>query len=92
MTWQIDVPATGEYYLLFSYSGGSPVPSYLYLNNQLVSENIGYLATSGSKKGEFAFPVTLTAGKNSMKLEHLGKRSNRIYSVTVASEKKPTIP
>ena len=92
LTWQIDVPGTGKYYLLFSYSDGSPVPSYLYLNNQLVSENIGYLATSGSKKGEFAFPVTLTAGKNSMKLEHLGKRSNRIYSVTVAREKKPTIP
>ena len=88
LTWQIDVPATGEYYLLFSYSGGSPVPSYLYLNNQLVSENIGYLATFGEKRREFVFPVALAKGTNELRLEHPGRRSNRIYTVNIAKEIK----
>lgn len=89
LTWITDIAESGDYYLIFTYSGGSPVPSYLYLNDRLVSENIGYLATSDNQKGNFVFPLALMAGRNELKLEHSGKRSNRIYSVTLVREKKP---
>ena len=71
-----------------AYEGGNPVPSYLYINEKQVSENIGYLATTGNKRGKFVFPINLEKGVNELRLEHLGRRSNKLYTITVASEKK----
>ena len=88
VSWKAEVPASGEYYLIVSYTGANPVPSYLYINGMKVSENIGYLATDGKKQGQFRFPVTLTKGTNEMRLEHPGRRSNKLYSVAIAREIK----
>ena len=62
MSWKVDLPRKGEYYLVVSYAGGDPVPSYLYINGEKISENIGYLATSGNRRKEFVFPVSLAKG------------------------------
>ena len=69
------------YSLHISYTGGNPVPSYLYINGEKISENIGYLATLGEKRGEFVFPIVLAKGTNELRLEHPGRRSNKIYAV-----------
>ena len=60
----------------------------LYINGEKRSENIGYLATFGGKRGEFVFPVALAQGTNELRLEHPGRRSNRIYTVNIAKEIK----
>lgn len=88
MNWKVNLPRKGEYYLVVSYTGGNPVPSYLYINGEKVSENIGYLATSGEKRKEFVFPVVLAKGTSELRLEHPGRRSNKIYSVNIAREMK----
>lgn len=88
VSWKVNIPHKGEYYLVVSYAGGNPVPSYLYINGEKRSENIGYLATFGGKRGEFVFPVALAQGTNELRLEHPGRRSNRIYTVNIAKEIK----
>lgn len=88
VSWKVNIPHKGEYYLVVSYAGGNPVPSYLYINGEKISENIGYLATFGGKRGEFVFPVALAKGTNELRLEHPGRRSNRIYTVNIAKEIK----
>lgn len=88
LTWTVNIPSNGDYYLTVLYSGGSPVPSYLYINGEKVSENIGYLATETGRKGKFVFPLTLKKGMNQLVLEHVGKRSNRIYAMSVCRERK----
>ena len=88
VNWKVNLPRKGEYYLVVSYTGGNPVPSYLYINGEKVSENIGYLATSGEKRKEFVFPVVLAKGTSELRLEHPGRRSNKIYSVNIAREMK----
>lgn len=88
MSWKVDLPRKGEYYLVVSYAGGNPVPSCLYINGEKISENIGYLATSGNRRKEFVFPVSLAKGSNELRLEHPGRRSNRLYSVGIAREIK----
>lgn len=88
VSWKVNIPHKGEYYLVVSYAGGNPVPSYLYINGEKISENIGYLATFGEKRGEFVFPVALAKGTNELRLEHPGRRSNRIYTVNIAKEIK----
>lgn len=86
IAWKAEVPHQGKYYLMVSYTGGNPVPSYLYNNGKLVSENIGYLATIGNKRGQFVFPVMLERGVNELSLQHPGRRSNKIYSISIAKE------
>lgn len=86
VAWKVEMPRAGKYYLEISYKGGNPVPSYLYINGKQVSENIGYLATTGDKYGKFVFPINLSKGTNELRLEHPGRRSNRLYQVTVAKE------
>ena len=88
VSWKVNIPHKGEYYLVVSYAGGNPVPSYLYINGEKISENIGYLATFGEKRREFVFPVALAKGTNELRLEHPGRRSNRIYAVNIAKEIK----
>lgn len=88
VSWKVDLPRKGEYYLVVSYAGGNPVPSYLYINGEKISENIGYLATSGNRRKEFVFPVSLAKGTNELRLEHPGRRSNRLYSVGIVREIK----
>lgn len=88
IAWKTEVPRQGKYYLTVSYAGGNPAPSYLYNNGKLVSENIGYLVTTGNKRGQFVFPVMLEKGLNELSLQHPGRRSNKIYSVSIAKEKK----
>lgn len=46
------------------------------------------MATFGGKRGEFVFPVALAQGTNELRLEHPGRRSNRIYTVNIAKEIK----
>lgn len=86
ITWKAEIPYTGKYYLDISYEGGNPVPSYLYANGKLISENIGYLATTGNKRGNFIFPIDLEKGVNELRLEHPGRRSNKLYTITIAKE------
>ena len=86
VTWRTEVLREGRYYLTVSYTGTSPVPSYLYDNGRLISENIGYLSTEGNTGGYFVFPVTLEAGMHEWMLQHPGRRSNRIYSITLSEE------
>lgn len=86
VAWKVEVPRTGKYYLDIAYKGGNPVPSYLYINGKQVSENIGYLATTGDRYGKFVFPIALNKGTNELRLEHPGRRSNKLYTVTVAKE------
>lgn len=86
LAWKAEAPHTGKYYLMVSYMGDNPVPSYLYINGKQVSENIGYLATTGGKRGQFVFPVLLEKGVNELRLEHPGRRSNKIYTLTIAKE------
>jgi len=88
VSWKVNAAHKGTYYLVVTYAGGNPVPSYLYVNGEKISENIGYLATTGSKRGEFVFPVTLAKGGNELRLEHPGRRSNKIYAVSIAKEIK----
>ena len=88
VSWKVNIPHKGEYYFLVSYAGCNPVPSYLYINGEKRSENIGYLATFGGKRGEFVFPVALAQGTKELRLEHPGRRSNRIYTVNIAKEIK----
>ena len=83
IAWKAEIPYTGKYYLDISYEGGNPVPSYLYANGKLISENIGYLATTGNKRGNFIFPIDL---ENELRLEHPGRRSNKLYTITIAKE------
>ena len=85
ITWKAEIPYTGKYYLDISYEGGNPVPSYLYANGKLISENIGYLATTGNKRGNFIFPIDLEKGVNELRLEHPGRRSNKLYTITIAN-------
>lgn len=87
IAWKVDAPYAGNYYLEIAYEGGNPVPSYLYINGKQVSENIGYLATTGNKRGKFVFPINLEKGVHELRLEHPGRRSNKLYTITVASEK-----
>ena len=49
-------------------------------------ENIGYLATTGNKRGNFIFPIDLEKGVNELRLEHPGRRSNKLYTITIAKE------
>ena len=86
IAWKAEIPYTGKYYLDISYEGGNPVPSYLYANGKLISENIGYLATTGNKRGNFIFPIDLEKGVNELRLEHPGRRSNKLYTITIAKE------
>ncbi len=86
IAWKAEIPYTGKYYLDISYEGGNPVPSYLYANGKLISENIGYLATTGNKRGNFIFPIDLEKGINELRLEHPGRRSNKLYTITIAKE------
>lgn len=86
IAWKAEIPYTGKYYLDISYEGGNPVPSYLYANGKLISENIGYLATTGNKRGNFIFPIDLEKGVNELRLEHPGRRSNKLYAITIAKE------
>lgn len=86
IAWKAEIPYTGKYYLDISYEGGNPVPSYLYANGKLISENIGYLATTGNKRGNFIFPIDLEKGVNDLRLEHPGRRSNKLYTITIAKE------
>lgn len=88
VNWKVNLPHKGEYYLVVSYAGANPVPSYLYINGEKISENIGYRATTGDNRREFVFPVMLTKGTNELRLEHPGRRSNKIYSVNIAKEIK----
>lgn len=86
VAWKVEAPRAGKYYLDIAYKGGNPVPSYLYINGKQVSENIGYLATTGDRYGKFVFPIELNKGTNELRLEHPGRRSNKLYTVTVAKE------
>ena len=86
IAWKAEIPYTGKYYLDISYEGGNPVPSYIYANGKLISENIGYLATTGNKRGNFIFPIDLEKGVNELRLEHPGRRSNKLYTITIAKE------
>lgn len=86
IAWKAEIPYTGKYYLDISYEGGNPVPSYLYANGKLISENIGYLATTGNKRGNFIFPIDLEKGVSELRLEHPGRRSNKLYTITIAKE------
>lgn len=86
IAWKAEIPYTGKYYLDISYEGGNPVPSYLYANGKLISENIGYLATTGNKRGNFIFSIDLEKGVNELRLEHPGRRSNKLYTITIAKE------
>ena len=86
IAWKAEIPYTGKYYLDISYEGGNPVPSYLYANGKLISENIVYLATTGNKRGNFIFPIDLEKGVNELRLEHPGRRSNKLYTITIAKE------
>ena len=86
IAWKAEISYTGKYYLDISYEGGNPVPSYLYANGKLISENIGYLATTGNKRGNFIFPIDLEKGVNELRLEHPGRRSNKLYTITIAKE------
>lgn len=86
IAWKAEIPYTGKYYLDISYEGGNPVPSYLYANGKLISENIGYLATTGNKRGNFIFPIDLEKRVNELRLEHPGRRSNKLYTITIAKE------
>lgn len=88
ISWKAAVTQAGKYFLTVSYTGREPVPSYLYANGKLISENIGYLATTDNKRGEFTFPVSLQKGVNELRLEHPGRRSNRIFTLTIAEEMK----
>lgn len=85
IAWKADIPRKGDYYLIISYTGDNPTPSYLYKGDKLISENIGYLATSNAQRS-FVFPVTLDKGVNELRLEHPGRRSNKLYAVTIAKE------
>lgn len=86
LSWNVSATETGQYYLIVVYSGGSPVPSYLYLNGELASENLGYLATTNTEPGSFLFPVNLKKGTNTVRIEHLGRRSNQIHKILLAKE------
>ena len=88
IAWKASVPRKGEYYLIVSYTGDNPTPSYLYKRDELISENIGYLATTGNARGTFVYPVVLDKGTNELRLEHPGRRSNKLYTVTIAKEVK----
>lgn len=86
IAWKADVPRKGDYYLIISYAGDNPAPSYLYKGDKLISENIGYLATTDNAQRSFVFPVTLDRGMNELRLDHPGRRSNKIYAVDIAKE------
>ena len=87
-TWKISVPATGDYFLCATYKGSDPVPAIIYIDGKKVTENFGFLATTGNKIGKFYFPVHLEKGESTLELEILGRRSNRIKEVSILSEIK----
>lgn len=86
LSWSVDVPSTGDYYIGIAYKGGDPVPSFLYLNEEEISQNFGYKATSGSEMGEFVMPVKLTKGNHTIRIDHPGRRGNRLYKLFIAKE------
>ena len=59
VSWKVNIPHKGEYYLVVSYAGGNPVPSYLYINGEKRSENIGYLATFGGETRRVCIPCSV---------------------------------
>lgn len=87
-SWQIDVPETGDYYLVANYVGKDPVPAFIYIDGDKVTENFGYLSTIGDTPKEFYFPLHLTKGKHTLLYETLGRRSNKINHLLLATENR----
>lgn len=86
LSWDIKTSEEGSYYIGISYTGNSPVPSTLYLDEAEITPNFGYKATPNNKMGEFIYPVQLKKGNSSIQLEHLGRRGNRLYKLFIAKE------
>lgn len=87
LSWNITVSEAGDYYIAITYKGDNPLPSFLYLDGEEITQNFGYEATRGDEMGEFLFPVKLKKGNNTITLEHQGRRSNRFYKLFIATEK-----
>lgn len=88
LSWNIIASKKGSYYIGISYKGDSPVPSFLYLDGEEITQNFGYKATPDNEMGEFVLPIRLKKGNNSLTLEHPGRRGNRLYNLFIAKEKK----
>ena len=88
-TWEINVPKTGDYYLVANYVGKDPVPAFIYIDGKLVTENFGFLSTvSENTPKEFYFPLHLTAGRHTLRYEMQGRRGNNINYLSLATENK----
>lgn len=86
--WKISVPESGKYFLCATYKGGDPVPAIIYINGEKITENFGFLATTGGKTGKFYFPVNLEKGESTLEFEIQGRRSNRIQGLSILTEIK----
>ena len=86
LTWNIDVPVSGDYYIGIAYKGDNPVPSFLYLNGEEISQNFGYKATPGGEMGEFVMPFKLEKGNHTIQLDHPGRRGNRLYKLFIEQD------
>lgn len=87
-TWKISAPATGDYFLCATYKGSDPVPAIIYINGKKMTENFGFLATTGNKTGKFYFPIHLEKGESTLELEIQGRRSNRLQGISILTEVK----
>ncbi len=86
--WDISVPESGTYFLGATYRGSDPVPAIIYINDKKVTENFGFLATTGDRIGKHYFPVYLEKGKNVLKFEIQGRRTNAIHNLAILREIK----
>lgn len=86
--WTINVPSTGDYYLVANYEGNDPVAAIIDIDGKMITENFGFLSTTTRGPREFYFPVHLEAGKHSLDFRIQGRRANKINHLAIASENK----
>ena len=86
-TWTIEVPKKGMYYLSATYTGSNPSTAFIYINSKQVTENFGWLMTTGNKIGEYYFPIELEKGKSTLQMEYPGRRGNQIRKLSIVKER-----
>lgn len=77
--FELSVPHAGSYDFIVTYNADFPNPATLKVNEQLVSQSIGFVTTEGWNWKKFVYPVTLASGVNKFSFSQANSKARAIH-------------